>query len=274
MKKIAMVLLVSALLFPAISLAAISQNLSYGASGSAVTDLQNFLSTRGFYQGPITGSFFALTRKAVITYQSSMGLPATGFVGSLTRADINAALSEVHASSSATTTQTPAILPVQQSSTAAATTLSPATAAQLASLVYLCNYVEAQGSTTAAAIACTSGTLLDGYNSNAIFRSNIDATIQTLKQKQAAQQSQYSNAQAQALQQYANYLNSQQQNNNAQLVQNELQQLQNTLSQNNSLLNQQYWQKVLQQETAQFQTVQTHCGFNAGVWGCNLPGAN
>jgi peptidoglycan hydrolase-like protein with peptidoglycan-binding domain len=307
MKKTTIILLAGLLLFPAISSAAINQNLSYGISSSAVTDLQNFLTTQGFYKGPITGNFFSLTRKAVVAYQSSLGIPDTGFVGALTRAAINNALSEASSSSGSVATVQTDTVPIQQnvsvtsvpSSTVSCNGINypecpsgqalvcstdgmqpycqtpppPATAAQLAGIVYLCTFANAQGSSTDSAIACNSGALLNGYNSNAIFRSNIDSIIKTLEQKEAAQQTQYNNAQAQAFQEYTNFLNTEQQGNSAQQIQNELQQLQNTLSQNNSLLNQQYWQKELQQEE-QLNTLpkQTGCVWNAGLLDCNSTG--
>lgn len=102
MKKITIILLAGLLLFPAVSFAAFNQNLSYGSSGTAVTDLQTFLTDRGFYSGPITGGFFNLTKSAVIAFQKQNGIqPASGFFGSLTRAAANKLVS-VTASSSAT----------------------------------------------------------------------------------------------------------------------------------------------------------------------------
>jgi peptidoglycan hydrolase-like protein with peptidoglycan-binding domain len=91
MKKTFIALLISALLLPAVSFAAtFNQNLSYGSSGSAVTDLQNFLTAQGLYTGPITGGFFNLTKRAVIAFQQQNGIqPASGFFGPLTRAFFN-----------------------------------------------------------------------------------------------------------------------------------------------------------------------------------------
>ncbi|MBI2030519.1 trypsin-like peptidase domain-containing protein [Candidatus Kaiserbacteria bacterium] len=80
------------LIAPAAALASIDTNLRYGARGEAVTQLQQFLGVRGFLESEPTGNFYSLTLKAVKAYQSSQGIPATGFVGPLTRAAINQAL--------------------------------------------------------------------------------------------------------------------------------------------------------------------------------------
>ena len=67
---------------------AITADLGYGSRGDSVTELQQFLVEKGFLNVEATGNFFNLTKTAVISYQSSKGLPATGFVGPLTRAEI------------------------------------------------------------------------------------------------------------------------------------------------------------------------------------------
>ncbi len=89
MKKIFIALFVL-LSFPALSFAAFNINLSYGARGANVSELQNFLINKGFLdQGLATGNFLSMTRRAVIDYQESVGVPPTGFVGPLTRGQIN-----------------------------------------------------------------------------------------------------------------------------------------------------------------------------------------
>lgn len=82
-------LLLAILLLPTFAFATIDSNLKYGSRGVEVTELQEFLIDKGFLTGQPTGNFFALTKKAVISYQKSVNLPATGFVGQLTRAEIN-----------------------------------------------------------------------------------------------------------------------------------------------------------------------------------------
>ena len=71
-------------------------NIRYGSDDahSGHTDvsyLQNFLSDQGFFDRTYLGSghFGPMTMRAVQKYQSAHGVPATGFVGQLTRASIN-----------------------------------------------------------------------------------------------------------------------------------------------------------------------------------------
>jgi len=68
----------------------ITVNLAVGSDGGAVRLLQEFLKSRGFYTGVVTGYFGATTKEAVIKYQAAKGMPATGYVGPQTRAKINA----------------------------------------------------------------------------------------------------------------------------------------------------------------------------------------
>lgn len=64
-------------------------NLSLGSSGNDVMELQKLLTQLGLYTGPINGSFGPVTLAAVRAFQLKYGLPATGFVGPLTRAELN-----------------------------------------------------------------------------------------------------------------------------------------------------------------------------------------
>lgn len=69
-------------------------NLYFGVSGSSgnVKCLQHFLKNQGkeiYPEGLVTGYFGSLTRAAVIRFQNRYGIPATGFVGILTRTKIN-----------------------------------------------------------------------------------------------------------------------------------------------------------------------------------------
>ena len=63
--------------------------LGLGSEGADVTQLQNRLTTDGYYSGPITGYFGSLTMAAVKRYQSAHGLDPLGFVGPATRAALN-----------------------------------------------------------------------------------------------------------------------------------------------------------------------------------------
>ncbi|MGB2580620.1 MAG: peptidoglycan-binding domain-containing protein, partial [Minisyncoccia bacterium] len=80
MKKLHIALLIGVFIIPSVSFASIDTNLKYGSRGLAVSELQDFLITKGFLSGQTSGNFFSLTRKAVIAYQASVGLPTTGFV--------------------------------------------------------------------------------------------------------------------------------------------------------------------------------------------------
>lgn len=68
-------------------------NLYVGISNNAgVACLQTFLKSQGvaiYPEGLVTGNFGALTKGAVIRFQKQWAIPATGFVGPLTRAKIN-----------------------------------------------------------------------------------------------------------------------------------------------------------------------------------------
>lgn len=67
----------------------LSSNLSVGSKGSQVTSLQQFLSSAGVYSGPVTGYFGQLTKQAVIAFQKQNNIvPASGYVGVLTRAEM------------------------------------------------------------------------------------------------------------------------------------------------------------------------------------------
>ena len=62
-----------------------TRNLTVGSTGADVTALQTKLGV-----SPATGYFGAITKAAVVAYQTANGLPATGFVGPLTLAKLNA----------------------------------------------------------------------------------------------------------------------------------------------------------------------------------------
>ncbi len=77
------------------SMMSINSNLSMGARGEDVVSLQTFLEEHGFLNlgASSKGYFGALTRKAVIAFQASVGLPGTGFFGELSRAKMSASAS-------------------------------------------------------------------------------------------------------------------------------------------------------------------------------------
>ena len=60
-----------------------------GNSGKEVIELQKRLSREGVYFSNFTGYFGNLTLNTVIKYQKIHNIPATGFVGPITRASLN-----------------------------------------------------------------------------------------------------------------------------------------------------------------------------------------
>ena len=77
----------------AIACLVLSANLRYGAADYApqgqVAQLQSFLQASGYFPYQPVGVFGPLTLAAVRSYQGAHGVPATGFVGPLTRAAIS-----------------------------------------------------------------------------------------------------------------------------------------------------------------------------------------
>jgi peptidoglycan hydrolase-like protein with peptidoglycan-binding domain len=64
-------------------------SLRLGATGDAVSTLQNSLRAVGFYDGPTTGYFGSSTEDAVIRFQQAKGLSVDGIVGSSTQAALD-----------------------------------------------------------------------------------------------------------------------------------------------------------------------------------------
>lgn len=85
-KLITIIALLSSL---SITYASLDHNIKYGQSGNQVSELQEFLSDKGFLKATPTGFFGLLTLKAVKDYQTSVNVPSTGYVGILTRTEIN-----------------------------------------------------------------------------------------------------------------------------------------------------------------------------------------
>ncbi len=209
-----------------------NQNLPYGSSGPEVTLLQEFLNAEGFYNGPNSGNFFTLTKTALINFQKQNGIqPASGFFGSVTRGVVNK-LTHPISSAPATSTSTPPASSVSNAAAAVVATTPPpnttscngtnwnacpagqqficptdgikpycqvppppATAAQIAGIALLCSLATSQGNTQTIQ-NCADGTILNGYNTNAIFRSNIDSLVQQVQQKQTATAQQQANCEA------------------------------------------------------------------------------
>ena len=56
----------------------------YGSTGSEVTQIQEKLTSLGFYSGPVDGVYGTQTKNAIINFQKSCGLTADGIAGSKT----------------------------------------------------------------------------------------------------------------------------------------------------------------------------------------------
>jgi hypothetical protein len=96
MKKILIASGVAVLAFASVAAAqTFSTNLTVGSTGADVAALQTWLNANGFTipaiaSGATTPGYFgAQTKAAVQKYQTSKGVPSTGFVGPLTRAALN-----------------------------------------------------------------------------------------------------------------------------------------------------------------------------------------
>ncbi|MDE2071703.1 MAG: peptidoglycan-binding protein, partial [Patescibacteria group bacterium] len=91
MKKTIVALGGIGLLFPLVVFAApFNTDLHYGSNGEDVKALQEFLIQQNVYSGSVSGHFYALTLAAVKKFQIAEGIvPASGYVGSLTRSTIN-----------------------------------------------------------------------------------------------------------------------------------------------------------------------------------------
>lgn len=83
---------------PASSCTLLTYNLSFGSrdsrTGGNVTVLQDFLRSAGYLNSESSGYFGSLTFKAVKDYQRAYGISAYGYVGPITRASINPAITQ------------------------------------------------------------------------------------------------------------------------------------------------------------------------------------
>jgi len=102
-------------LIPLVSKADFQVNLKYGQSGPDVYQLQDVLQEQGDLAHASTGYFGLLTLNAVKVFQTSNGIPNTGYVGVLTRTALNAILaSAVDTSNQAEQTETGKITPAPE----------------------------------------------------------------------------------------------------------------------------------------------------------------
>lgn len=108
------------LLVPVMAFASIDANLYYGVRNTQqVKELQEFLVDKG-YMTQATGNFYSITLKAVKKFQTDHNIVSTGYVGILTRTEVNAELAADLAGSDQASTEetgkvspTPASQPVQ-----------------------------------------------------------------------------------------------------------------------------------------------------------------
>lgn len=77
-------------------------SLQLGATGSAVSALQENLSVLGYYYGDVAGHYGTLTRVAVLAFQKAKGLTADGIAGTRTLSAIDYAMGIAGGSSSGT----------------------------------------------------------------------------------------------------------------------------------------------------------------------------
>lgn len=84
--KFIYVFVLGLLLLPSLTFANFDVSLKYGSKGSAVVDLQDFLTDQGTYTGKLDGRFGLGTLKSVKAWQTSVGLFADGYFGKASRA--------------------------------------------------------------------------------------------------------------------------------------------------------------------------------------------
>jgi len=82
----------------------LTKQMGIGSKGSSVVALQNFLVNKGYLTGTVDGKFGPKTKAGVIKYQKVNKISPTGFVGPLTFASINNAISGTISSNSNTST--------------------------------------------------------------------------------------------------------------------------------------------------------------------------
>ncbi|MFM7088424.1 MAG: peptidoglycan-binding domain-containing protein [Candidatus Paceibacterota bacterium] len=87
----------------AANLVVLNKQVGVGAKGESVMVLQNFLVSKGYLSGLVDGKFGPKTKAAVAAYQKANKIPQTGFVGPLTFAAINKAITNTGANTTNTT---------------------------------------------------------------------------------------------------------------------------------------------------------------------------
>jgi peptidoglycan hydrolase-like protein with peptidoglycan-binding domain len=104
--------------------ASIDKNLKYGQRDKEVTELQEFLIDKGLLKTTPSNFFGLLTLRAVRSYQASVGVSSTGYVGVLTRQKINDELAvELASSTQAEIQETGTTTKITYNTTPATTTI-------------------------------------------------------------------------------------------------------------------------------------------------------
>jgi hypothetical protein len=91
MKKLTLLTIITLLtIVPVLTYASFNKTLAPGSTGAPVRELQTFLTNQGLYNGPITGSYGNLTKKAVIDFQKKYNIkPFSGSFSNPTKNQAN-----------------------------------------------------------------------------------------------------------------------------------------------------------------------------------------
>jgi peptidoglycan hydrolase-like protein with peptidoglycan-binding domain len=93
MKKLGLLAALIFLLPSAAFAATFNRSLSYGTTGTDVSEFQQFLTDEGLFNGSITATFGTATQAALIAFQKQENIiPASGYFGPTTMADANVIL--------------------------------------------------------------------------------------------------------------------------------------------------------------------------------------
>lgn len=117
----------------------LTRDFGVGASGEDVRSLQKFLNTLGYTisksgagsPGQETTLFGGLTKTALMKYQAANGIPATGYVGPLTRAKIGGSTTTTTTTTTTKTPTTTTTKPATSTTVPSKTTNQPSTGGSL-----------------------------------------------------------------------------------------------------------------------------------------------
>jgi len=183
-----MMFVASAIVVPALAATLISSEIGVGSTGADVTTLQTFLATDPtiYPQGLVTGVFGPLTEAAVVNWQTANNISATGFVGPLTLAAINADLSggvAVTTGSSADIGPTApiielptvAVLPSTNSASITWTTNEPSYSRVMFGSVYPFLYATAPSVQSSNGFSTSANVTINGLNPNTTYYYTLES---------------------------------------------------------------------------------------------------